>query len=298
MEDYQVSRFDRAILLLPTNLRDAARQTQKRDRCIAEEIRLRIGRAPTILRAGIEHEFSAAPVTRRDLEAVLDIATQASAHSLRDNIRSGYITVHGGYRIGLCGTVTTQDGQINGYKNLSSVAIRISREIHGASDSVIRDIAPNGKFKSTLIISPPGIGKTTLLRDCVRVLSSGGSRVALADERSEVAAMYDGKPQMDVGERTDILDGCPKADAVLLLLKVMNPQIIALDEITAPADVRAIEMAANCGVKLLATAHAESIADLSERQIYRELLSAGIFERAVILRREGDGRTTETEVLK
>jgi stage III sporulation protein AA len=270
----------------------------------AEELRLRTGRQLSVLLPGGERELGGEAVSRSDLDAVLELATGASAHTARDAISSGYVTVAGGYRIGLCGTAAVRGGAVTGFRFISSAAIRVSRQIIGAADAVAAAVCEGGTVRSALIISPPGAGKTTLLRDIVRTLSRGaapgipGFRISLADERGEVAAMLDGRPQMDVGPRTDVLDSCPKAVAVMMLLRSMNPQVIALDEITAPDDVRAIRYAANCGVKLLATAHADTPGDLRARPMYRELLEAGIFERAIVIRVENGARVYDIADLR
>ena len=148
--------------------------------------------------------------------------------------------------------------------------------------------------QSTLLLSPPGGGKTTLLRDLIRAVSDGEGgpalRVGVADERGELAAMYQGEPQFSIGRQTDVLDGCPKGPALLMLLRGMNPQVLAADEITAPEDAAALEMAANCGVSLLCTAHAGSLEELKARPLYRRLLDEGLFRRLVIIERAGRER--------
>ena len=289
-EKYQVSRYDGALTMLPYSIRERARKVVRGDRSVAEEFRLRIGWPPTVLLPDGELTLGGEAVTREDIDAVVEITTGASAYSSAAQIKNGYLTARGGYRIGLAGSIFTDGGQVRGFGNFSSLSIRISREIVGSADSIIGELLRGGRFRSTLIIAPPGAGKTTLLRDIVRQLSDGGTdrqgvRVSLVDERGEVAAMTDGIPQMQVGRRTDILDACPKAQAVMIMLRNMNPQVIALDEITAPEDVKSIEIARNCGVELLATAHAAGIEDLIRRPLYGGLIQEKIFHNFITIRR-------------
>ena len=146
------------------------------------------------------------------------------------------------------------------------------------------------------------MGKTTLLRDLIRALSDGDGvppmRVGVADERGELAAMCEGVPQFQIGSHTDVLDGCPKGQGLLMLLRGMNPQVMAADEITAPEDVAALEMAANCGVALLATAHGAGLEDLRRRPLYRRLLSLNVFQRLVVITVENGGRRYAVHTLE
>ena len=292
-KDNGISKFDDAIMLLPSVLRKEARQLSGSQRSKVEEIRLRKGRLLSVLMPDGELDVGTLVVNSEHINSLLDIATGVSAHSFRESIKNGYITAKGGYRIGLGGTTVLKNGEVDGFRELTSVSIRIPREIVGVSD----DITISEPFNSTLIISPPGCGKTTLLRDVVRKLSDSGLRVSLADERSELAAVWQGEAQMDVGRRTDIIDGCPKSQAVLMLLRAMNPQVIAIDEITHPNDIEAIKEAANCGVELLATAHAWDEKDLSARPMYNELLKQKIFKKVIIISKNNGIRRYEVKKL-
>ena len=268
-----------------------------------EELRLRVGWPITAVLPQGELPLGAEKVTGRDLEQLLELASRASVHTVADQLRRGYLTVEGGHRVGLCGTPVLREGQIHGLGRLSSAAIRVARQVTGAAAPVERELlGPDGTLCSTLILAPPGAGKTTLLRDLIRMASHGEEmvpqRVAVADERGEVAALWNGEPQLDVGEHTDVLEGCPKAQALIMLLRAMNPQILAADEITAPEDVAALISAAGCGVKLLATAHGSSREDLSRRPLYRELMDAKVFERLLLIRTDGGRRSYRVEVLE
>lgn len=277
--------FEEVAALLPPELRVRAESLPGLLQRRVEEIRLRGGRTPTVV---VGREELPLPgeglVTRRDLERTVEIATRASAHTALEHVRLGYFTVKGGHRIGLCGSVVLEEGRVKNLTHLSSLNLRVAHAVVGCGEEVLDRLFREGAFVSTLILAPPGGGKTTLLRDLCRLLGES-HRVGLCDERGEVAALYDGVPQFDVGERTDVLEGCPKAAGLLALLRGMNPQILSCDEITHPEDSQALSVCANCGVKLLATVHAQSVDDLSRKPLYRELLERGIFGRTVILHR-------------
>lgn len=294
--------YRQAAQILPLSLRGAALALPEDKQGRAEELRLRMGRPMTAVFPQGELTLGTNPVTGRELEQLLELASRASVHTVADQLRRGYLTVQGGHRVGLCGTPVLRDGQIHGLGRLSSAAIRVARQVAGAAAPVERELLDAaGTLCSTLILAPPGAGKTTLLRDLIRMISQGEGmvpqRVAVADERGEVAALWNGVPQLDVGQRTDVLEGCPKAQALMLLLRAMNPQVLAADEITAPEDVAALISAAGCGVKLLATAHGSGREDLSRRPLYRQLMEAGVFERLLLIRTEKGHRSYRVEVL-
>ncbi|MCL2562713.1 MAG: stage III sporulation protein AB [Oscillospiraceae bacterium] len=293
-----IARYDTAVDLLPYTLRGPARLIDELDKAKAEEFRLRTGHVPTIVLPEGERPFASGAVTAKELTAVLEIAAGASVHAVRDSIKHGYITARGGCRVGLGGQASVRDGDVTGFTHLGSAAIRITKEIPGAADAILPQLKERGNLHSTLILSPPGGGKTTVLRDIIRQCADSGRRVAVADERGELAALKDGIPQMDLGSRTDVVAGCPKDKAILMLLRAMNPEVIAMDEITAPADTSALESAANCGVTLLATAHGHGMEDLLRKPMYRRLLRKRLFTRLVLITRSAGGRAYAVEKLE
>ena len=233
------------------------------------------------------------PVTPEQLQALVSQASGHSAYAAEQQLSRGFFTLSGGHRLGVCGWAVLSGGQVKTLRELSSVNLRIARELPGLADRLLD--RQRAARHSLLIVGPPGSGKTTLLRDTVRLLSDAlGCRVSLADERGELAAVWQGMPQLDVGRRTDVLTGCPKAVAAELLLRAMNPEYLAMDEITAPEDVAAIEQAAHCGAYLLATAHASGVGELSRRPLYARLLALGVFSQAAVL---GPDKSYHLEVL-
>ena len=271
--------FDCALQLLPARFRKAAARTEYRE--TSEEFRLRAGRPPSVLFGGTEQEFVPEKATETDLRWVLDAATQSSFHAVTDQLRRGYVAARGGVRVGVCGVADT-DGGVRAFREISSLAVRIPRQIPGAGREIMRELL-GGEAGSLLILSPPGGGKTTFLRELVRTAGDAGTRIGLADERGEIAAVWGGAPQFDVGRCTDVLSGAPKAEAAMLLLRAMNPQAVALDEISDPADAEAALRLAGCGVRIFATAHAASEGTLRERPLYRALLDEKIFSTAVVI---------------
>ena len=294
--------FDQAVGLLPFGLRQLTLALPQSVRNAAEELRLRAGRPMSVTLPDGEEVLPGCPViSPGDLRAVLEIATQASAHTALERVRHGFVTVRGGHRVGLCGTAVVKDGEIHNLRELSSLNIRIARQIPGIGDEPLRRIRSGGTLPSVLVLAPPGAGKTTLLRDLIRGLSAGVGgpplRVGVADERGELGAMYGGLPQLDLGPHTDVMDGCSKADGLMMLLRGMNPKVLAADEITASDDIDALETAAGCGTALLSTAHGRGIEDLERRPLYARLMERRIFQKVLLIDRVNGVRRYRLEDL-
>ena len=262
-----------------------------------EELRLRAGQPPAAKTAEGEQPLDLRPVTAQELRETLSRAARYSVHSYAESLKNGFVTLGGGHRLGVCGTVAEENGQVVGVRGLASLNLRIARQFTGLAAQIAPWIG-NGAPQSVLLLSPPGLGKTTLLREWVRLISDKGYTVAVADERSEIAALADGVPQFDVGRCTDVMEGCDKKQAALMLLKTMSPALLAFDEITAPADVEAVSLCAHCGTAVVASAHAADVDDLRQRPLYRALLELGVFGRAVVITRKGQERCYRMERLE
>jgi stage III sporulation protein AA len=254
------------------------------------EIRLRADK-PMILRTGAREIFCAdfCP-SAEDIRETMERISQYSFYAYEAELSAGYITLPGGHRVGVSGQVVLEDGAVRAWRHISGINIRVARSVFGCADSVLPKISCGGKFFHTMVISPPAFGKTTLLRDIVRQISDGGMTVGLADERSEIAGCFRGVAQNDVGVRTDIIDGCPKALAMVMLLRGMSPDVIAADELGGEADARAVDAVLNAGVKLLCTAHGHDVADAMANPSLSSVLGRGIFERFIVLEKPGIAR--------
>lgn len=265
--------YEQALSLLPQTQAAALRAIGAD---CPEEIRLRVGRAPSLLYRGAERQADCGGVREDELVRVLQKATGASLYSAARALRQGFFCL-GPLRIGVCGTATP-DGEGSGFSSYSSLCIRIAGEHRGVCRELGKRLLSGG-FENTLLISPPGGGKTTALRDIIRQLADGGTRVGVIDERGELDA-----GRFDLGRCSDVVSGMDKLSGALLLLRSMAPQIIAADEISSPRDIRAVGEIFACGTGLLATAHAADERDLMRRAAYRGLVEKGVFRRAVVIR--------------
>lgn len=267
--------FNTALELVPEGIRKSLESLGERERRRAEEIRLRTGFPAGVLLPEGERRLGNA-VTAGDIAHVLDRASRSSLHAVQHELRRGFLCARGGLRIGVCGTMAGET-----LRDYSSLALRLPHEVRGAGAEIMGELRP---FESSiLIISPPGGGKTTFLRELIRNASESGRRVSLCDERGEVAAMWQGRAAFDLGPCTDVLSGAPKAEGVMALLRAMNPQIIALDEISAGADGAALEQAASCGAAVFATAHGAGVEEVRRRPHYARIFEMGIFQKAVVI---------------
>ncbi len=245
------------------------------------EVRVREDR-PARMRMLDGSELAGGVAKRADMDALMRLLTEDSLYARENEMRQGYFSVSGGMRVGICGLANTRDGRISRISGVSSLCIRIPHVARGCAAMLAENMLKR-PLSGELILSPPGCGKTTMLRDLARILSEHGKNVAIADERREIAACVDGVPSLDVGPRTDVMDGCPKALAIPLLLRACAPDVIIADEIGGMADASALLDALRCGVSVAASAHADSFENARMRPGVRKLLSSGAVTTAALL---------------
>lgn len=228
----------------------------------------------------------------QEMEQVLKHICRYSFYAYEEEMRKGFISADGGFRVGVAGEVLLDaKGSIKNIRYISSINIRIAHEKKDAAMPVLSWLYHDGQLYNTLLVSPPGCGKTTMLRDLIRLISDGneyasGKTVGVVDERSEIAGCVQGIAQYDLGHRTDVLDGCPKAEGMYMLLRSMSPSVVAVDELGGEEDLRALLQVLKCGCSILATIHGESWESMNAKPFLKPLLSEKVFERILFLQKE------------
>ena len=288
---------NRMINLLPRNIR---RMLEKEIIDVRElqEIRLRAGKPLMFIYNGEEiipkaEKGKGYIVAKEEIDEMVEYVSNYSLYAFAEEMKQGFITVGGGHRVGMAGQAIIENGKVRNLRYVTSLNIRMSHEITGCGDKIFPYITKCQRPLHTLLVSPPGCGKTTLLRDIVRQISDGNvftrpMTVGVVDERSEIAGCYHGIPQNNLGIRTDVMDACPKAEGMLMMIRSMRPQVLAVDEIGEAEDVQAISYAMHCGCKMLATAHGESMEELEKKPVFSRMIEEKRFERYVILKKRGE----------
>lgn len=287
----EISRF------FPVHIREEIRNMPVQG---LEEIRIRIGQPIEFCYGkGSRYFFSGEGepyrAAKEDLEEMLDYISNYSLYAYQEEVKQGYITIEGGHRIGIIGQAVTEQGKITGMHPITFINFRIAHERLGCGEELLPYLLDGDSIYNTLFLSGPGGGKTTYLRDCIRLLSTGkegraGLKVCVVDERSEIGACHMGIPQNDLGPRTDVLDGCRKPEGMLLLLRSMSPQVIAVDELGTEEDFLAVEQAVCSGSRILGTIHAGGIQELQEKPHLRHWMERQLFQRFIQIRRQPGGQ--------
>lgn len=245
------------------------------------EVRLRADR-PVYLDLLCGHTIIGESIDGQTLHNILNSLMDNSLYSRENELKQGYFTTSQGFRVGVCGKVNAGKNGIEQLANIGSACIRVPREVPGCAKEIYETTQSSGRY-SLLIVSPPGMGKTTMLRDYIRFLSDGGMNIGLADERREIACCLDGIPQLNVGDRTDVMDGCPKHLALNMMIRACAPDLVAADEIGSFDDAMALMDARRCGVQVAVSAHAQNIEDLKRRNPIHMLLDERVFDWCVLL---------------
>ena len=286
--------FQSVLSLLPNQIASEMSQIVLERHIFPEEIRIRRGQ-PICIRAAGEEFYLSSCACAKDISHVMLTATNGSFHSSQETIKQGYLPLKYGARLGFCGEAANNQGEIRNIRNISSICIRIAHEIWGCADGIY-SVITSPRFQNTIIIAPPGTGKTTFLRELIRLLSVNGYYIGVVDERGEIAGTYQGKAAFDLGPRSDVSVGIPKLQSAMMMLKSMAPDVLAMDEITAAQDTPAIMEAIGCGVGLLTTMHGRSLDDLKKPSFSR-ILEEKTFVYAVFIENNGSGRNYYVERL-
>ncbi|MCM3730649.1 stage III sporulation protein AA [Fictibacillus nanhaiensis] len=284
--------MDKIFRLFPDEIQQLLRDLPASIIQSVEEIRVRIEQPIEIVCSGKPIYPSERPVSAEEAQVLLNRLSQHSLYALEEELKRGYITISGGHRVGLAGKVITEHGFVKAIKEISSFNVRIARQKIGIAEPLIPYLFQKN-WHNTLLIGPPQTGKTTLLRDIARLVSCGvkqrnipSYKVGIVDERSEIAGAIKGIPQHSLGKRVDVLDACPKAEGMMMLIRSMSPQVLIVDEIGRKEDGEAILEAMHAGVQMIFTAHGRSLEDALKRPVMKPLSGLSLFQRYVILSRD------------
>jgi stage III sporulation protein AA len=255
-----------------------------------QEIRFRLGKQLGIISGGKEYLFDT--LSKNDFGQVVTMLTSHSIYALSEYMKNGFITLPEGHRVGFCGSCVLKNNEIYHFKNINGINIRIANEFLNVSESLCKDIFKNGP-ENLLIISPPGCGKTTYLRDISRIISNNGYNVSVVDERNEIFPYNSNGSIFKNGMRTDVISGCNKAEGIKIMLKVMNPDVIICDEITSSDDADMLFDAASSGVKVIASMHGFNVDDYSQKTAFKKICENNIFKKFIILGKSNGVGTVE-----
>ena len=296
-----MGKEDEILRVLPVKIANEVKSFLLKDSI--QEIRIKVNK-PVIINLSSKEVILNSIVTLDDIKQILVRVSNYSLYAYEEEIKQGYITIKGGHRIGIAGECVLSQGEVRTIRNISSLNIRICREVKGCSNEVMKFITENNRVFNTLIVSPPKCGKTTILRDIARNISNGmpinslmGKKVSIIDERSEIASCFNGVPQLDVGIRSDILDNCLKKDGMIMAIRSLSPDILICDEIGTEGDMKALNMAFNSGVNIIVSIHGYSIEDIYRRRIFKDLLENSILDRIIVLSNKNGPGTIENAYL-
>lgn len=274
--------------ILPEHIKVGVYHGIKTNHSSIEEIRLRLQQPVELIFQHKSEWLEEIVFKEEDSIYLLNQLSEHSLYRMEHELQEGYITIRGGHRVGLAGKVMLKNNQIVQLQRITFYNIRVAKEVLDVSTRFIPYIVSKEAYQNTLLIGPPNSGKTTIIRDLARLISDGNNvmdrkKVAVIDERSEIAACIDGVPQLNVGKSTDVMDACPKEKGMMMMIRSMSPDVIILDEIGKSEDVQAINEAILSGVTIVCTIHGFSYTDIIKRPSLKTLLKAGAFTRIIIL---------------